>query len=161
MFAHAWLQQVLDYDPADGCFRWKVSRKNQYARAGSVAGYIDSGGYRIIEIKGKAYKAHRLVWFYMTGQWPKYNIDHINGEKHDNRFCNLRDATHSINMQNRRKPLPFNSTGFLGVRKNCRGFLASITVYGKRRNLGTYKTPEEAHAVYLKAKRKLHPGNTL
>src|SRR5712692_928690 len=126
-----------------------------------IAGYRDGDGYLRIGICGGQYRAHRLAWLYMTGKWPIDQIDHKNAVKNDNRWKNLREATCAINNQNKRKALRNNRTGFLGVSRNGKGFIAQIKINEKRRNLGTYPTPELAHEAYLKAKRELHAGCTL
>lgn len=93
---------------------------------------------------------------------PKEQIDHINGNRMDNRIANLRCVSASVNQQNQRRPHRTNSTGYLGVVPVRRGqFRAQIWVSGAAKNLGTFDTPQEAHAVYLHAKRLRHEGCTL
>lgn len=158
------LRELLAYDPLTGEFRWRVGRKR--APMGALAGGKTSHGYiRIgVDMGGQQY-AHRLAWLYMTGEWPSCEVDHINGDKSDNRWSNLRGVSSTINKQNKRRPQSNNKSGFLGVslnssRKNCPSkWLAQICLPGgKRRFLGNFKTPEEAHEAYLKAKRSLHEG---
>jgi hypothetical protein len=112
-------------------------------------------------VAGRFYYAHRLAFLYMTGEWPPNEVDHLNGIRDDNRWANLRLATVSLNRQNQRRPRRDNTTGYLGVMVNGAGFAARIMVDGKKFNLGTFKTPQEAHEVYLTAKRRLHKGGTL
>ncbi len=88
----------IKYDPQTGVFTWVGKIENQWA--GLQAGMIEKKGYRQIEISGHRCKAHRLAWFLMTGAWPKHQIDHINGVKDDNRWCNLREATNAENKRN-------------------------------------------------------------
>src|ERR1700719_1662744 len=95
------LRELLSYDPETGVFRWLV-RKRQNVKAGDVAGSFDGCGYCKISIDRRAYKAHRLAWLYMTGEWPPAEIDHINMNRADNRFANLRLATRHQNMANQR-----------------------------------------------------------
>lgn len=85
----------------------------------------------------------------------------INGVRSDNRWANLRMVSRSVNNQNQRRARKDNKSGLLGVRPNRARWAASIFVYGKKHHLGTYDTAEEAHAVYIKAKRGLHVGNQL
>jgi hypothetical protein len=155
------LRELLSYDPETGVFICLVHRGKK-KRAGMQDGLADKNGYRAIEIEKRRYRAHRLAWLYMTGEWPTDFIDHINGIKTDNRFCNLRDVTHTVNMQNMRKPTINNSTGYLGVHPGYKGwFKAQINVDGEKLYLGKFKTAEEASEAYLKARRELQPGNTL
>lgn len=97
----------------------------------------------------------------MTGGWPTNEIDHKNGVKDDNRFGNLRQATHLLNQQNQRKAQRKNKAGLLGVCAKRNGFMASIKVNGKNKWLGSFSTPELAHAAYVAAKRKFHEGCTI
>ena len=155
------LKATLDYDPATGVFAWKISPVS-FIRAGQVAGYIRADGYVLIARKRKPYFAHRLAWLYMTGEWPKHNIDHINGNQSDNRFENLRDVTQSMNIQNQRKAR--GESGFLGVSRYAgllENWVANISVNGKNVPLGVFDSPEKAHQEYLKAKRLHHPGCTI
>lgn len=110
-------------------------------------------GYREGCILKKAYKAHRLIWFYATGEWPD-KIDHINGNREDNRLINLRDVSNQENSKNQ-KLRKTNTTGVMGVylRKNGT-FQASIYVNNRIKCLGTYKTLEKAAFVRKQAEIK-------
>lgn len=154
------LREVLDYDPATGLFTRKV-RTARNVQVGDVAGSLNGKGYICIRVDGRSHKAHRLAWLYVHGVWPQSGIDHINGIKDDNHIINLREATHSDNQQNLRKPHADNKIGLLGVSRSQGKFKAQIKVYGKVRTIGRFHTPEAAHAAYLKAKRQLHPFGTL
>ena len=107
------LNEILDYDPKTGEFVWKV-RVNSKVPKGSIAGADHNKGYVHITIKGKKYLAHRLAWFSINKYWPTY-IDHINGNRKDNRIENLREVTCSENLHNQRKPRGANP--YLGVSK--------------------------------------------
>jgi hypothetical protein len=155
------LREVLDYNPETGIFRWKaISTKNQ-VKVGDIAGCAGAKDYRRICIDGRLHLTHRLAWLYMTGEWPVADIDHINGISGDNRFANLREATRSENMQNRRGPNRDSKTGLLGASPNQGKYEAAICLDGKKHYLGLFKTAEQAHAAYIKAKRKFHPGGTI
>jgi hypothetical protein len=94
--------------------------------------------------------AHRVAWLYMTGEWPSECVDHINGDKLDNRWCNLRAATHTQNNQSSFDKK--NSLGLRGVTKHFRGgFRATIKVSGKQRSLGYFRCPAAAHFAYIVA----------
>lgn len=153
------LQELLHYNPETGIFTWLVSRSR--TRAGEIADYVNNRGYVRIRICSVEYLAHRLAWLYMTGGWPKDQIDHINGIRNDNRWANLREADRFINQQNQRKPRPNNVTGFLGVSPEGNRFVAQIGLRGKKYSLGAYHTPEQAHKAYIEAKRRLHEGCTI
>jgi len=154
------LKDVLHYDPETGQFTW-IKRTAKCVHVGQPAGNINKLGYSTIGIKKKIYKTHRLAWLYMTGEWPKGLIDHVNGIKSDNRFANLRVVDESGNSQNIRKPNKRNKSGFMGVIKYHKQWRASITVNGKTYWLGDFPTPEQAHEAYLEAKRKNHAACTI
>jgi hypothetical protein len=157
----AQLKETLDYDPKTGLFVWKI-RPSRAVKAGDVAGCVEKRiGYITIGIAGYIYKAHRLAWLYVHEGWPKGLIDHINGNKADNRIDNLRDVFAAGNSQNVRKPNRRNKSGFMGVIWFQNKWRASMSVNGKSKWLGDYSTPEEAHQVYLEAKRKYHAACTI
>lgn len=161
MLELAELRRLLYYDPETGVFVWSASNSNS-SPVGSVAGRsTNSDGYRSIWINKRCYKAHRLVWFYVHGEWPD-QIDHKNGIRDDNRINNLRSVPSKLNTHNQRAPHRHNRSGFLGVSIKANGkYIADIRVNGKKRFLGTYETAEAAHAAYVAAKRVLHEGSTL
>ncbi len=149
------LREVLDYNPNAGVFTHRHSHHS--VRAGQVAGRLETQGYRQIRVDGRLYTAHRLAWLYTHGEWPTHNLDHRNEDKDDNRISNLREDVDGLNKQNQSQPRRDNTSGFLGVSRNRRRWRASIRVDGHVRNLGTFDAPEKAAAVYLAAKRALHP----
>lgn len=156
------LRALFHYDPDSGEFTRVITAGKRRTRSGRV-GSADLYGYKTTRIGGKSYKLHRLAWLYMTGEWPKGDIDHINGQRSDNRFANLRDVTRKVNLQNQRLATNNRSTGLLGAyfdqRKNH--YYARISQGNKSVHLGTFSTAEAAHRAYLDAKRKLHEGCTL
>jgi hypothetical protein len=149
------VRALLGYDPESGQFRWAKNMSCK-VRAGAIAGGANDRGYIVIRIAGVGYRAHRLAWLHVHGEWPDLQIDHINGIRNDNRIANLRLATVEINAQNRRSNKRSKS-GLLGV-VNGKRPSARIEVAGKSIHLGYFDTPEEAHAAYLAAKRELHEG---
>ena len=146
----------------DGFF---VLVKKQYAgsKLDEKVGWLQPNGYWRISIKRKFYQAHGLVWLFHKGEMPKYEVDHINGNKADNRIENLRDISHKHNTQNVRLPRSKNKTGFLGVTKSIKKglFSATIQVDGKTKILGHYSNPLDAHAKYVEAKFQHHEGFVL
>lgn len=141
------LRQVLEYNPRTGEFFWLVSKGN--SRVGEAAGSIYANGYRYIQIDGLDYRAGRLAWFFVTGEDPVDFVDHKDGVKDNNRFCNLRKATNSQNQANRGLPSN-NSSGFKGVSwqpSRCK-WIAKITIGGKSINLGRYTNIDDAVRAY-------------
>jgi HNH endonuclease/AP2 domain len=119
-----------------------------------VAGSPNESGYVSFMIDGRRYLAHRLARFWLRGEWtpPHLEIDHINGNKADNRLCNLRHCKPSQNRMNRGVPA-HNTSGKKGVsfRKERGKWRAEIHISGKKRHLGYFETAELAHAAYYKA----------
>src|ERR1035437_5724966 len=93
------LKELLHYDPETGLFTWKNTRHNA-VKIGAIAGYWRKDGYVGIYVLGHHYLAHRIAWLYMTCEWPEFEIDHENRKYSDNRWKNLREATHLQNMHN-------------------------------------------------------------
>lgn len=153
------LRELLKYDPETGQIAWRKGRKGR--AAGTPAGGKTWHGYRRIGVDGCRLLEHVLIWIYMTGAPPIGDIDHVNGARDDNRWANLRQATRSENNQNQRKARTDNAAGLLGVSPNRSRWSASISVDRRKRHLGTFDTPELAHAAYLEAKRALHPAGTI
>jgi hypothetical protein len=144
------LKAVLEYDPKTGVFTWvaKTSGSSNYA-IGSKAGNPTPEGYWKICIDGKAYKAHRLAYLYMTGAWPKEEVDHISHDKMDNAFSNLRESSRADNARNL-PPRIDNSSGFVGVswHRKIGKWTAYINYEGARKHLGYFADKDEAAASY-------------
>lgn len=156
MLGHASLLGIIDYDPETGRFTWKRTRRGRFAKAGETAGNIRKDGYRGIVISGRRYLAHRLAWFYMTGDWPALEVDHIDTDRDNNRWSNLREATRSQNNANERLR-GCNTSGVKGVSyyHPTKRWRVQIQKDRKKRSLGYFKTLEEAHAVYLAEAKRL------
>jgi len=145
MLTRADLEDRLTYDPATGVFVWKIKRGRSRGR--QVAGYKRPDGYWCIVVNCVPQMAHRLAWIMMTGSRPPADIDHINGDRADNRWANLRSATRSQNNANSR---PRRDGCLKGVSKRSRDgrYVAQISVGGRKRYIGLFATEEEAHAAY-------------
>jgi len=150
------VHKLLDYDPEKGSFYWKDNRGRKGCM-GKQAGSPHKG-YVSIHINGKDYMAHRLAWLICNGQDPgSKQIDHINGDKSDNRFANLRLATNSQNACNRSVSAR-NTSGFKGVSysRKKQAWKADVRINGATQHLGYFATPELAHMAYCKAAAELH-----
>ncbi len=152
-------RELLAYDPATGIITWKNCRGR--VKAGLATGGYGIDGYLATKVDYKKYRNHQLAWLIYYGEWPKDQVDHIDGDRSNNIIHNLRDTSGLHNTQNQRRPQKGNKTGFLGVHSSRGKYKAAIRVGGKDIFLGRHDTPEEAHAAYIKAKRELHEGNTL
>lgn len=149
---------LFDYDKTTGVmFRRGPLPSRSRAKLGVPAGWIDTRGYRIVNISGKNYQVHRLAWLYTYGEWPAGDLDHINGDPLDNRIANLRLATASQNQGNARLRRD-NTSGFKGVTYNpdTQKWIAQIKCRGKQHQLGYFASPEEAHAAYINAAKRLY-----
>lgn len=162
-FQHALTQGQLlarlDYDPLTGVFTHKGVGRG--ARPlGRVAGSRSTKGYVDIEIFGVTFRAHRLAWLAVHGEFPACEIDHINGDKTDNRIANLRAVTTAENCQNQHGARRNSTSGVRGVYRNQGKWQAAITVQRRRINLGRYERLEDAERAYLDAKKVYHPTST-
>ena len=146
---------LANYNADTGVLSWKKTRGGRFA--GVSVGCVNKDGYLQTAINKKSVMVHRLIWLYVHGDMPKCQIDHINGIKTDNRLENLREADPVQNGQNRQRGQKNNKSGLLGVSRLGKKWRASISVSGKQVYLGSFDTPEKAHAVYLEAKRIHHP----
>ena len=157
------LHELLAYDKVSGVFTWKVGRPK--SSKGAIAGSTDKFGYVSIRIDGVLQKAHRLAWFMHYGKLPDKHIDHINGNKSDNRIENLRQADDFLNGQNQRRPHKDGCSGFLGVTfdksKKLKPWKAQIYVNNKVTHIGNFENSEDAHTAYVAVKRLMHPGCTI
>lgn len=154
------LRELLHYDQSTGIFTWAKDGARTI-RAGNVAGYPKGRGYWMIHVDGRMHLSHRLAWLHVTGKWPTGQIDHINGDRGDNRIANLRDVPQSTNQQNQRRAHATSQSGVLGVSKVGNWFKARIRENGQLKNLGKFGSAEDAHAAYLARKRQIHAGCTI
>ena len=151
------LIELLDYNPKTGQFKWRKKRRG--VSTDKVLGTCNGFGYLRITVCGQSYYAHRLAWLYVHGTMPKDEIDHINGDKGDNRITNLREATGLQNQQNKKKAQSNSKSGHLGISWHEKGkkWQVHICVCKKRKYLGLYDTIDQAKKAYLQAKTELHP----
>ena len=147
MNIEASITEHLRYDPVEGKVYW-VKHPRRTTSNGLEAGNINIGGYRKLKFQNKQYLVHRIAWILYFGKWPEGELDHIDGNKLNNKIQNLRDVSHRVNLQNRTKPTSLNKTGFVGVVKRRNKYQAYIHRGGKQIYLGLFTTPELAHKAY-------------
>jgi hypothetical protein len=160
------LKELLRYDPETGLFYWlerpvrlgfeRTDKTWNVRYAGKIAG--DEFGKlrpRIrISVDKRRFQAHRLAWLWMTGEWPAEEIDHKDMNPLNNKWENLREATHSQNGMNRKSRSKYAKG--VTIHKPSGLFQARIYKDGRCRCLGYHKTPEEAHRAYIAAAKDLH-----
>lgn len=146
------LVELLDYDPETGQFTNRITR-NPRALVGQRAGDPTGTGYWRVQINKSRYQAHRLVWLWAYGQFPDRQIDHINGDRSDNRLANLRLATNKENHENV-KLRADSATGVRGVHLHTRGnrYIAQVCHNGVGKHIGSFRSLEDAQAAVRKAR---------
>lgn len=148
MLSLARAHELWDYNRYNGKFYSK-----RYL--GRVVGTVTKAGYVVLEADGKQYLAHRIAWLFIAGEFPSESIDHVNGDKTDNRPCNLRLATISENNHNS-KAHADNLLGIKGVCPTGKGTYRAYVSY-KRRLYQTYHKTLEAAVKWVRNKRaELH-----
>lgn len=145
---------LFRYDPKSGRLFWKERPREMFSDnfhwkmwngryAGKRAFNLRGSSYRRVTVMGVTILAHRLIWLMQTGNWPEGHVDHINGVKKDNRWENLRDVPHAVNMRNRGLTKS-NKSGVNGVRQVGLKWEAQIRADGKTVFLGRFPTIEAA-----------------
>ena len=156
------IKAVIRYEPDGGKFFWAKRTGGTSAAGKEATGTKDARGYVRIGVLGRIYKAHRLAMALSCDRFPDMEIDHINGNKSDNRLVNLREVSRETNQQNCISAYKTNSTGMLGVSQHKPGvWRARLSVGGKNKSLGLFSDPHQAHEAYKAAKRILHKGCTI
>jgi hypothetical protein len=152
-------EEFFRYDNKTGKLFWEQRDRKHFSRdidwkmfntrfAGSEINHINDSGYICVRFKRKQTRVHRIIWLMEYGYWPEHQIDHVNGDRSDNRIKNLRKATNSENSANRTGSK--SNSGYKGVHflNKQEKYIAYITKDYNRYNLGYFDTPEEAHAAY-------------
>lgn len=153
---------LLNYDETTGLLTRRISLSHS-ARVGDVAGYAHpTKRYIYVFVDGRRYFAHRVVWLMCVGQWPVGQVDHINGDRIDNRLGNLREVDNRMNGQNKHVPKQGNTSGLLGVSWMTQAgkWRAQIKTEAGMLYLGLFTDKFVAHEAYLTAKRLHHAGAT-
>lgn len=147
--------EILRYDAETGVLERKL-KNGEWRRCGDKPNHSDGRG--CVRVYGKTYLTHRLIWLLVYGEWPEYEIDHLDRDPMNNKIENLRAATRIENQHNHgvRKD---NSSGYIGVYffKRDNNYRAQIALNGKRIHLGYYPTAEEAFLAYMLGKIEHHP----
>jgi hypothetical protein len=157
------LKILMHYDPESGDLRWLNNELVYPPVRGKLIGCVSACGYLVVMINKRQYKAHRLAWLYVHGDHPLDMIDHINGDRKDNRIVNLRSVNNTVNQQNQRKPMSSNKSGFMGVcwHIRCRKWRVNLRHKGKTKHIGYFDDPQVGYQAYLSAKRELQEGCTI
>ena len=161
----AMLRKFLTYDPDTGLLYWRARTPDMFADGKQTAThvcarwnacftgkeaftFVKDSGYKVSKIFAKTYYAHRIIWTLWNGYWPIAQIDHINGMRDDNRLCNLRDVTQSVNARNAKKRCN-NTSGICGVswHKKNQKWVVQIQARGKNIHLGYFDNIEDAAAA--------------
>lgn len=157
-----YVRSILDYDPETGILTWKPradrSKSWNTRFAGTRAGWeYDEKGilYRRISLDGKTYREARLIYLWMTGNWPTEEIDHADVDGTNNKWANIRPATRSQNGCNRGRHSN-NKVQFKGVTQKGNRFRARIKVNKQEIHLGMFDTAPLAHQAYCEAARVHH-----
>lgn len=145
------LKELYHYDEVRGIFT-KLITTSHNSKKGTNPSCVNNNGYLCVRVLGRLYTQHRLAWLYVHGKFPAGQIDHINGDRQDNRISNLRDVGTLTNNRNRLHNKN-NTSGYRGVTfdKANNKWMAQITVDNKNIKLGRFDKPELAYAAYLEA----------
>lgn len=141
------VEEYIIYDPIGGSFERIKCHHSRYL--GKIKGNVTQNGYLEICFNGVKMSTHKLAWLLYYGEFPEHYIDHIDGDKQNNRIDNLRKSNPSLNQKNRGRNKN-NSTGYNGVYKSGNKFRARVKVNGKLINLGTFDTVEQAAECRMK-----------
>lgn len=152
---HDYLRSVIEYDKETGKITW-IKTVSSKAPKGSAPTGMDKDGYLVMMLKGRYLRQHRVAWFYVTGEWPKDKIDHRNGVRNDNRFCNLRECDEQDNNRNRAVSRN-NTSGVSGVSFQQGKWMVRIRLNKHvRQFFGYFDNLELAELVANEARDKYH-----
>lgn len=145
------LSEELHYNQATGKFIRRIARSNS-VKIGEEAGNVGGTGYRHIYVNGRRFLAHRLAFLYVTGEFPIGEVDHINGERSDNRWTNLRAVSNVQNSRNQKKPVT-NTSGHIGVcwHSAASKWMAQIQLGRRNKYLGLFDKIEDAVSARIEA----------
>ena len=144
------LIEFIRYNKSLGKLYW-AKKAGPNSVVGEEAGFLVVG-YRRFILGGKLYFAHRVIWFFERGDFPPNQVDHIDGNKLNNLISNLRCVSGRQNQQNRKS---HRNGKLVGTKKRSWGWASQITIKGKSKHLGTFKSELAAHKAYMKAVKEL------
>ena len=150
---HSVLLNTLEYNPVSGVFT-NIAKRPGIA-VGKIMGTKLATGYISISVRGPKFLAHRLAWFYMHGEWPKYYIDHIDRNRDNNAINNLREANAYENIHNI-KIFDTNTSGYTGIRKMGTSWQSRVQYKGEDFYLGTYTNIEDANIARNEFKKEFN-----
>lgn len=160
------LRECLDYNPRTGALTWRERPRSHFKNDGVWAAwnkkhshtevFSRKGGYLSLKVDGVQYLAHRVAWAMETGEWPKGGIDHINGDKSDNRISNIRDVSPAENSKNK-VASKNNTSGFIGIgwNKASKKWMAYIGSGSGQLHLGLFSDINDAIAARKAAEQAL------
>ncbi len=142
------LRELVTYDPETGVMRWRAPRSNRL-KVGDKLGGRGGNGYLLAHVGGLKHYIHRLAWLYVHGAWPVGQVDHVNGDRGDNRISNLRLAAQPQQNANAARRSD-NASGYRGVcwHPPTKSWRAYVTLHGRQKHLGYFSTRLEAAAAY-------------
>jgi len=140
------VKETFVYDKKTGILSWRNNRRRGI-KANSEAGWVCADGYRAVRLQRKSFLVHRIIWLYVHGSFPQGQIDHINGNRLDNRLGNLRDVSFAENRLNKKRHREGRLHG-CSFNKLQQKWLAQIVINKKIVYLGGYNTEQEAHLIY-------------
>ena len=150
------VRRLFIYDPYSGLLQYR--ERGPRRPRGWFAGAKDpKSGYLRVQVGLRKYLVARLAWLWMAGHWPNGDVDHVDLDRTNNRWGNLREATHAENTRNGPRRIT-NKSGFKGVTFKNDRWRATIVLEGRSRHLGYFTTPEEAHQAYCAASEQFHGG---
>lgn len=154
-------REVLSYDPETGAMKWKaatgkktkIGKNAGYRAVQPKTGYVHYG----VGIDGKKYRKTTVIWLIVHGRRPVADIDHINGDATDDRLCNLREATRTQNMANKRMHKN-NKSGVKGVfwDKQRNKWRSVVIKDRKKHHVGFFDDKHVAGAAYLAKAREIY-----
>lgn len=162
------LRRLLSYDAHTGMLFWKPRDEFMFSPGNTSSAAVckvwniryankeaftasNKDGYKVGAIGDKIYRAHRIAWAIHYGEWPIDMLDHINGDRSDNRIINLRNASNSDNQHNRKPTLGASKLKGVSWDKSRKLWTAKIHFGGRTKNLGRFESEERAHQAYCEA----------